>query len=61
MIIIINVSPRNTPDHIEHEYELRINYKLICKFKHVRTEMGLAQCLQDAADAVNKMREENET
>ncbi len=55
MIKIINVS---TGDSLvgEHDYELYINQSLICTFKHDRSSIGLAQCLRDAADAVDKIR-----
>ena len=52
-IIISNISP-NAPKTGENEYEIRINERLICTFKHHRTLDGLASCLRDAANAVEK-------
>ena len=37
----------------EHDYKLEISNKIICKFKHVRSE-GLAVCLEKAAQAVRE-------
>lgn len=54
MITIVNISNRETG---VNEYELRINRQLITKFKHNRQPGALAQCLRDAADAVDKVRE----
>lgn len=36
-----------------HEYELLINRELIVRFTHNRRPNGLAQCLRDAADALD--------
>ncbi len=50
-IIITNV----TNDHVpvgENRYVCKINDKVICYFLHNRTYNGLAECLRDAADAV---------
>ncbi len=50
-MIITNI----TNDHIpvgENQYVVRINNCVICEFLHNRTYNGLAQCLRDAADAV---------
>lgn len=51
MISIVNVSPRDTPKKGVNQYEVRLNKRVIAKFEHCRTD-GLAQCLRDAADAV---------
>lgn len=56
MIQIKNISSKETPEEGINQYELRINKKVICRFKHDRKAGGLAQCLRDAADAVDKSR-----
>jgi len=56
MIAIVNVSSEDAPLRGRNRYEVRINAKVICTFDHDRQPNGLAQCLRDAADAV-----ENET
>ena len=56
MIIIQNVSPKDSTNTGENDYELRINRKLICKFKHNRQLDGLAECLRDAADSFEKAK-----
>ena len=56
MIAIVNVSPDDAPNEGENKYEVRINSQVICEFKHDRKVDGLAQCLRDAADAVEKAR-----
>lgn len=50
MIAIINEGPF---DQDLHAYRIQINDKLICRFTHDR-EKGLAQCLRDAARAVDR-------
>lgn len=53
MIAIINI----TPDaHLTgpNTYRVQINREVICEFEHNRTYDGLAQCLRDAADAVEQ-------
>lgn len=51
-IIIQNVS--SNPNLFgEHEYEVRINQQVICRFTH-RREEGLARCLLAAAKAVGE-------
>ena len=54
MIGIINVSPENVPNTGINQYEVRINRKIIAKFEHNRQFGALAQCLRDAADAVER-------
>ena len=56
MIAIVNVSPRDTPITGANNYEVRINRKVMCTFEHSRSHDGLAQCLRDAADAVDAQR-----
>ncbi len=53
MIAIVNVSSEDTPTRGSNQYEVRINSKIICTFEHDRQYEGLAQCLRDAADAVD--------
>jgi hypothetical protein len=54
MLAIVNV----TEDHTQEldDYEIRINHRVIGKFKHKRTPNGAAQCLRDAADALDAHR-----
>jgi hypothetical protein len=52
MIAIVNVSPDSSPMIGINQYEVRINHSVICEFEHDRRAEGLAQCLRDAADAV---------
>lgn len=58
-VIIENHSPRDLPDHEEHEYRVLIKREHIAWFKHRRDE-GLARCLMRAALAVNKAEKEQE-
>ena len=51
MIAIVNVS--TGPAIGKQDYELYINHELITTFTHVREE-GLAQCLRQAAMAVDR-------
>jgi hypothetical protein len=53
MIAIVNVSP-DAPVTGINQYEVRINRRVIAKFEHFRHLDGLAQCLRDAADAVDR-------
>ncbi|MCP4393913.1 MAG: hypothetical protein GY804_06550 [Alphaproteobacteria bacterium] len=50
-IIITNITNEHVPVG-ENQYVVRINQRVICEFSHRRTYNGLAQCLRDAADAV---------
>lgn len=54
MIVIVNISPPSTPNYGQHEYEVRINNRVITTFMHDRKVDGLAQCLRDAADSVDR-------
>ena len=54
MIAIVNVSTHNSPIGW-HEYELRINAKVIARFRHKREE-GLTKCLERAAEAAEKAK-----
>ncbi len=58
MIVIVNVSAHDTPTTGVNQYEVRINRLVIAKFEHIRTHNGAAQCLRDAADAIDKCRED---
>ena len=54
MIAIVNISTHNSPIGW-HEYELRINAKVITTFRHKREE-GLTKCLERAAEAAEKAK-----
>jgi hypothetical protein len=54
VIAIVNVSTNNSPIGW-HEYELRINSKVIATFRHKREE-GLTKCLERAAVAAEKAK-----
>ena len=54
MIAIVNVYTHNSPFGW-HEYELRINTKVIATFRHKREE-GLTKCLERAAEAAEKAK-----
>lgn len=55
MITITNVGPFNQSPFGERDYEICINNQLITKFKHKR-EKGLAECLWEAAKAVERQK-----
>jgi len=54
MIAIVNVSDSDSAFGV-HEYELRINSKVIARFEHVREE-GLEICLQKASEAARNAK-----
>lgn len=54
-ILITNITEGQPDDGLDR-YIVRINKKEICKFSHERKINGLAQCLRDAADAVDAQR-----
>ena len=56
MIEIVNVTPDDQAHILEGPtpYEVRVNGKVICGFEHDRRVGALAQCLRDAADAVDE-------
>lgn len=56
-IIIDNISPDDAPQEGVNDYLVRINSKGICTFQHDRKVDGLAQCLRDAANALDAMEE----
>jgi len=51
MLAIVNVTEDDNQEL--DDYEIRINQKVIGKFKHKREFNGAAQCLRDAADALD--------
>lgn len=51
MIAIVNMGPQTDDPGGERTYEVRINGRVICTFRHYRRE-GLAECLRRAAEAV---------
>lgn len=53
MLIIVNVTPQDSTAD-KDDYEIRINERVIGKFKHKPVYNGAAQCLRDAADALDK-------
>ena len=52
MLAIVNVTKEGDWPEFD-DYEIRINQKVIGKFKHKRKFKGAAQCLRDAADALD--------
>jgi len=52
MIAIINVSKKYSKTNWQ-KYQVKINKKNICEFKHKASD-GLAICLKKAADAVSE-------
>lgn len=59
MAIIIQNIDKNPREKGEHLYELRINSRIICRFKHNR-EDSLSQCLTNAAAAVDDISKTSE-
>ena len=53
MSIIIIRTTDESKDYEKDSYVVRINKKIICEFEHKRKINGLADCLRDAADAVD--------
>lgn len=51
MLAIVNVT--KDPKQEINDYEIRINSRVIGTFKHARKYNGAAQCLRDAADALD--------
>ena len=51
MLVIVNVT-KDDEQELD-DYEIRINDRVIGKFKHKRKFKGAAQCLRDAADALD--------
>lgn len=57
MLAIVNVSTDDAPNIGLNQYEVRVNSKVIATFEHHRQLDGAAQCLRDAADAIEASRE----
>ncbi|MDY7038523.1 MAG: hypothetical protein SV375_20500 [Thermodesulfobacteriota bacterium] len=51
MIIITNIGPLTDDPGGERHYNVHVNRKMICAFKHHRKD-GLAICLKKASEAV---------
>ena len=51
MLAIVNVTKDDSKEL--DDYEIRINLKVIGRFKHKRKFKGASQCLRDAADALD--------
>lgn len=58
MLAIVNVSPQDAPLSGLNQYEVRINRRVIATFEHDRQYGNAAQCLRDAADAVDRCNKE---
>mgnify|MGYP001157018008 FL=1 len=54
MLVIVNISPEDTPNQGVNQYEVRVNDNVLATFEHERKPNGAAQCLRDAADAIDK-------
>jgi hypothetical protein len=52
VLVIVNVTKDDDEQELD-DFEIRINHRVIGKFKHKRKFMGAAQCLRDAADALD--------
>jgi hypothetical protein len=60
MLAIVNVSDEDTPAVGINQYEVRINYRVIATFEHDRQYGNAAECLRDAADAVERCNKERQ-
>ena len=58
MLAIVNVSPEDAPQYGINQYEVRVNNTVLASFEHDRQLGAAAQCLRDAADAVEKSNDE---
>jgi len=58
MLSVVNVSPEDAPDTGINQYEVRVNNKVNAGFEHDRQYGDAAQCLRDAADAIEKAQQE---
>ena len=54
MLSIVNVTPKGHKG--KDLYEVRVNSDVIAIFEHGRVYCGAAQCLRDAADAIEDQR-----
>ncbi len=59
MIAIVNISSVDAPLVGLNKYEVRINDRVVTAFQHARRHDGLADCLRDAADAVEAQTAED--
>lgn len=59
MLAIVNVTKDATKTGVNN-YEVRVNDRVIAKFEHNRSYCAAAQCLRDAADAVERCGEERQ-
>lgn len=59
MLAIVNVT-RNATKTGVNNYEVRVNDRVIATFEHNRNYGSAAQCLRDAADAVERCSEERQ-
>ena len=57
MLAIVNVSSKDFAETGINKYEVRINRLVIATFEHDRQPGGAAQCLRDAADAIDRCSE----
>ncbi len=56
MIAVHNVTEDDTQEL--DDYEVRLNGRVLAEFQHKRGPNGLARCLRDAADALDKKQDE---
>lgn len=59
MLAIVNVTKDATKTGVNN-YEVRVNNRVIATFEHERSCGAAAQCLRDAADAVERCSEERQ-
>ena len=59
MLAIVNVTREATKAGLNN-YEVRVNDRVIATFEHDRSYGAAAQCLRDAADAVERCNEERQ-
>ena len=58
MLVIVNVSDDDAPMVGINQYEVRVNTRVIATFEHDRQYGDAAQCLRDAANAIEKANEQ---
>lgn len=59
MLAIVNVT-RNAQQIGPNKYEVRVNERVIATFEHDRGYGAAAQCLRDAADAIERCNAEKQ-
>ena len=59
MLAIVNVTREAAKTGLNN-YEVRVNDRVIATFEHNRNYGAAAQCLRDAADAVERCSEERQ-